>query len=102
MDTAEKLSITLPVRLAKLVRAKVAEGAYASNSEVIREALRVWQDREDTRNLRLDEVRRELAEAMSDPRPSIRAERVFEGIRELHRHTLRKARKAPKTRRHGS
>ena len=39
MDPAEKLSITLPANLARLVREKVESGAYASNSEVIREAL---------------------------------------------------------------
>ena len=43
---AEKLSITLPAEMAKLVREKVSSGAYGSNSEVIREALRGWLDRD--------------------------------------------------------
>lgn len=37
---AEKLSITLPAEMVRLIREKVDLGAYASNSEVIREALR--------------------------------------------------------------
>ena len=52
MRPAEKLSITLPADMARMVRDKVQGGAYASNSEVIREALRRMED-EDERALRL-------------------------------------------------
>ena len=49
MDTpnAEKLSITLPAEMARLIREKVSSGEYGSNSEVIRAALRglLEQDR---------------------------------------------------------
>lgn len=44
---AEKLSITLPAEMVRLIREKVNKGAYASNSEVIREALRGWMEREN-------------------------------------------------------
>ena len=46
MQTAEKLSITLPADMVRVIRAKVAEGGHSSNSEVIREALRGWMERE--------------------------------------------------------
>jgi antitoxin ParD1/3/4 len=46
MQTAEKLSITLPAEMVRVIREKVSTGAYGSNSEVIREALRGWMDRE--------------------------------------------------------
>lgn len=46
MQTAEKLSITLPAEMARMVREKVATGIYGSNSEVIRVALRSWIERE--------------------------------------------------------
>ncbi|MBI1208640.1 MAG: type II toxin-antitoxin system ParD family antitoxin [Azospirillum sp.] len=46
MQTAEKLSITLPAEMVRVIRAKVKAGAYASNSEVIREAMRGWLERE--------------------------------------------------------
>lgn len=49
MQTAEKLSITLPAEMVRVIREKVSAGTYGSNSEVIREALRGWMDRE--RNL---------------------------------------------------
>lgn len=46
MEPAEKLSITLPSEMARMVRAKVDTGNYSSNSEVIREALRDSMERE--------------------------------------------------------
>ena len=42
MQAAEKLSITLPADMVRTIRAKVQGGMYASNSEVIREAMRGW------------------------------------------------------------
>lgn len=47
MRTTQQLSITLPVEMAKLVKDKVASGAYASESEVIRDGLRALQERDD-------------------------------------------------------
>ncbi|RVQ54110.1 type II toxin-antitoxin system ParD family antitoxin [Sinorhizobium meliloti] len=63
----EKLSISLPVDMARMVRRRVEDGAYASNSEVIREALRLWQQREQERGHRLDAIRASLDAAANDP-----------------------------------
>ena len=41
MRTTTQMSITLPNDMASLVRAKVKDGEYASESEVIRDGLRV-------------------------------------------------------------
>jgi antitoxin ParD1/3/4 len=46
MQTAEKLSITLPAEMVRVIREKVGKGTYSSNSEVIREALRGWMERD--------------------------------------------------------
>lgn len=63
MEAAEKLSITLPAEMARVIRAKVNSGAYGSNSEVIREAMRGWMDQE-RRLAALDAaIERGLAEA---------------------------------------
>lgn len=64
---AEKLSITLPADMAQLIRSQVAAGAYSSNSEVIREALRLWQDRNTEREHRLAAIRAKIQDAMDDP-----------------------------------
>jgi putative addiction module CopG family antidote len=42
----QPMSITLPHAMAAMVRAKVASGEYASESEVIRDGLRILQARD--------------------------------------------------------
>lgn len=44
--TTQQMSITLPHEMARLVKEKVASGAYASESEVIRDGLRALQERD--------------------------------------------------------
>ena len=95
MKPAEKLSITLPAEMARMVRDKVEGGAYASNSEVIREALRTWQEREAIKSQRLDNIRQKIAESVDDPRPSLTAKEVGKTLRALHQKTV-------KARRHGT
>ena len=46
MRTTRQLSITLPTEMAQKVKAKVASGDYASESEVIREGLRALDERD--------------------------------------------------------
>jgi antitoxin ParD1/3/4 len=50
MSDIEKVSIALTTELANRVRAAVKSGDYASSSEVIRDALRDWCDRQDERD----------------------------------------------------
>ena len=40
MRTTQQMSITLPIEMASLVKAKVTAGVYATESEVIRDGLR--------------------------------------------------------------
>lgn len=46
MPTTEQTSITLPTEMADVVKAKVRAGEYASESEVIRDGLRVLMARD--------------------------------------------------------
>ncbi len=46
MRTTQQMSITLPTEMARLIKDRVASGAYATESEVIREGLRALQERE--------------------------------------------------------
>ena len=46
MRTTQQLSITLPTEMAGLVKAKVASGDYATESEVIRDGLRALMARD--------------------------------------------------------
>jgi len=43
MAEIERLTITLPTDMAAVVKSAVADGDYASTSEVIREAIRDWK-----------------------------------------------------------
>ena len=79
---AEKLSITLPAEMAQVIREKVHTGAYGSNSEVIREALRCWLDRERRLTTLDAAIIRGLADADAGRVRSI------EQIRERQRHRL--------------
>lgn len=49
MADIERLSVALPVPMAKSIRQAVANGEYASTSEVIRDALRLWESRRHLR-----------------------------------------------------
>jgi putative addiction module CopG family antidote len=51
MRSTRQLSITLPNEIAELVRAKVATGVYATESEVIRDGLRSLLARDRRRGL---------------------------------------------------
>ncbi len=46
MRSTKQLSITLPHEMAEMVRSKVESGAYASESEVIRDGLRALEIRD--------------------------------------------------------
>jgi putative addiction module CopG family antidote len=47
MRSTQQMSITLPTEMAQLVKNRVNSGAYASESEVIREGLRALLEREE-------------------------------------------------------
>lgn len=47
MRSTQQMSITLPLEMANLVKQRVSNGDYVSESEVIREGLRALQEREN-------------------------------------------------------
>jgi antitoxin ParD1/3/4 len=57
MPNVEKMSIALTPEMAAAVRAAVANGEYASSSEIIREALRDWQMRRALHQKELEALR---------------------------------------------
>lgn len=57
MSTVEKISIALTPDLALLVRNAVDNGYYASTSEVIREALRDWKNKQNLNEQKAQELR---------------------------------------------
>ncbi|MBU2773243.1 type II toxin-antitoxin system ParD family antitoxin [Acidithiobacillus ferrooxidans] len=46
MRSTQQMSITLPLEMVRFIKNKVASGEYASESEVIRDGLRMLQTRD--------------------------------------------------------
>jgi antitoxin ParD1/3/4 len=86
MRNTRPISITLPHDMAAMVKAKVSSGEYASESEVIRDGLRILQARDAAveRWLR-DEVAKSYDEFAADPSIGIPAEEVMARLRASHR-----------------
>lgn len=79
-DAMRPLTISLsPQQLARLGEA-VNSGAYASNSEVVREALRLWEQREQMRGLEIARLKQAYAEGMASGAP-VPGDEAFERIR---------------------
>lgn len=64
MSTVRKVSIALPAEMVSLVRKAVAGGQYASTSEVVREALRDWKDKQERKAITIKELRRMVREGL--------------------------------------
>lgn len=75
MRTTKQLSITLPNNMAEALKERVASGAYASESEVIRDGLRALFSQEEAieRWLR-NEVAASVEAMRADPSRAIKSE----------------------------
>ena len=58
MPNVEKVSIALTPEMAAVVRQAVESGDYASNSEIVREALRDWKLKRALQQQEVEELRR--------------------------------------------
>lgn len=86
MRSTQELSITLPDDMAEFVRAKVAKGEYATESEVIREGLRTLLARDRAVE---DWLREKVAPAYdavkADPSRAVSVEHVRAALSGVHR-----------------
>jgi antitoxin ParD1/3/4 len=55
------MNVSLTTELERFVQEKVRTGRYNSASEVIREALRVFHEREQLREIHIEELRKKIA-----------------------------------------
>ena len=90
MSVIEKRTISLPSEHATFIDAKVASGAYASASEVVRAGLRALQERDEAveRWLR-DEVAPAYDKMKADPKRGVSAKKAFADIRARHANRLK-------------
>lgn len=57
MANIERMTVVVPELMAAKIRAAVATGDYASTSEVVRDAMRLWSDRREFRRGELEALR---------------------------------------------
>jgi antitoxin ParD1/3/4 len=68
MAEIERLSIALPAPMADAIRRAVKAGEYASTSEVIRDALRLWESRRHLRERDVEVLRQRWDEGKASGR----------------------------------
>lgn len=56
MAHVEKISVALTPEMARMLKEAVGSGAYASSSELMREALREWRERREYRAKSLEKL----------------------------------------------
>ena len=59
------MNVNLTPQLEELVRAKVASGMYTSASEVVREALRLMDEQDRLREVKLHQLREEVRQGLA-------------------------------------
>src|SRR5277367_4311677 len=64
------MNISLTPHLEEMIREKIASGSYNSASEVVREALRLLEQEDQLRSLKLQRLRQDVQEGL-DSGPSI-------------------------------
>jgi len=58
------ITIALPSELEELVNAKIQSGQYSSAGEVIREGLRLLEEKDTLRQIKLEQLRKDIAVAV--------------------------------------
>ena len=86
MNTMQQMSITLPTEMTTKVKSNVANGEYASESEVIREGLRALDARDRAKETWLREEVIPAYEALkADRSRGLSAKEVRENLARTHR-----------------
>ena len=87
------MNISLPPELEARIRQRVESGMYGSASEVIREALRLFDAYEQIKTAKLDSLRQDIAKGLNDAANGRAKEIDFASLKQQGRQLL-KTRKA--------
>ena len=88
-EKAERITITLPPDMLASIKKEVKSGSYGSTSELIREAMRMWQKREEEHKARILLIRERLVNSEQSGEP-VPFNTAFKTIEELHLTTVKK------------
>lgn len=83
------MNVTLPPELEARVRQRVESGRYGSASEVIGEALRLFETYEDVKTAKLDSLRQDIAKGLSDAKNGSTKEIDFASLKQQGRQILK-------------
>ena len=92
MSAAKKISITITPAMKRVLDERVASGQFASASELMREAFRIWQRQQDEHEERLASIRARIQKSIDDPRPSLSLD---EARADFKRHVEVRAKSVP-------
>ena len=84
MAAAEKLSVTLTAAMVRDLEASVAAGEFASTSEALRDAVRMWRSAREERAERLAAIKARLKASAEDTRSRLTADEVFGRMEQFH------------------
>lgn len=62
MAEVERMTVIFPEPMAARIREAVAQGDYTSTSEVVRDAVRLWSEKRESRELDLEILRKAFDE----------------------------------------
>jgi len=83
------MNVSLPPELEARVRQRVESGMYGSASEVIREALRLFEAYEQVKTAKLDILRQDIAKGLNDVKNGHTKEVDFESLKQQGRQLLK-------------
>lgn len=67
MGKLERITVTMPEEMAAKLRAAVDAGEYATTSEIVREAVRDWNEHQERRQVARDRLHAMLNDARKGP-----------------------------------
>jgi antitoxin ParD1/3/4 len=83
------MNVSLPPELEARVRQRVESGMYGSASEVIREALRLFEAYEQVKTAKLDSLRQDIAKGLNDVKGGRVKEVDFASLKQQGRQSLK-------------
>jgi antitoxin ParD1/3/4 len=90
------LNVSLTPELEQFINARVASGRYQSASEVVREGLRILEEREEGRQTALRELRELIAAGLEEAKRGelLEGEEVMAELMRRHEDRVRESRQA--------
>ena len=83
MSKLERITVTMPEEMVSKMKAAVDSGEYATTSEIVREAMRDWNEDQERRRIALEKLRAMIAEG--EKGPFFDGEAVFAELRKKYR-----------------